>query len=84
MIILVIVAVLALGGGASFVAESSVPGDALYVVKTSVNEEVRGILAVGAEADAKWEAELAVRRLEEATKLEARGELTAEAATELN
>ena len=84
MIILVIVAVLALGGGASFVAESSVPGDALYVVKTSVNEEVRGILAVGAEADAKWEAELAVRRLEEATKLEARGELTAEAAAALN
>lgn len=84
MVILIVVAVLVLGGGTSFMAESSVPGDVLYVVKTSVNEEVRGVLAVGAEADAKWEAELAVRRLGEATELEARGELTADAAAELN
>jgi len=84
MVTLIIVVVLAFGGGTSFMAESSVPGDALYVVKTSINEEVRGMLAIGAEADAKWEAELAVRRLEEAAKLEERGELTAEAAAELS
>lgn len=76
--------VLALGGGTSFMAERSVPGDALYVVKTSVNEEVRGMLAVGAEADAKWEAELAARRLDEAAKLDASGDLTDETASKLN
>ena len=74
---------IALGGGASFAAESAVPGDMLYPVKVQVNEQVRAALAVSAEADAEWEATLAERRLDEAHKLEAKGELDASVAAEL-
>ena len=84
MVILAVIAVLVLGGGVSVVAENAAPGDALYAVKTSVNEEVRGLLAIGAEADALWEVELAERRLKEAKTLEVRGTLTTEAAADLN
>src|SRR3989344_3616455 len=51
-----LVIALMLGGGVSFAAEGSLPGDALYPVKVSVNEEVRGAITVGAEAKAEWEA----------------------------
>lgn len=84
MIILAILAVLALGGGVSVAAEGAVPGDSLYAVKRSINEEVRSALAIGAEADAQWEIELAGRRLEEASELKLSGNLTVETAAELN
>ena len=85
MVVFIVLAVLALGGGGvSFAAEGAVPGDALYGVKTMVNEEVRGMIAIGADADAKWQSELAVRRLDEAAELDARGELDAEESAELN
>ncbi len=77
------VLMLALGGGASVAAEGSVPGDVLYPVKIRVNEQVRGVLATSAEADAEWEAELASRRLEEVQKLKSRGTVEADIATEL-
>ncbi len=66
-----------LGGGVSFAAENSLPGDALYPVKLYLNEEVRAVLATSVEAKAGWEARRAERRLEEAEKLAADGRLEA-------
>lgn len=75
--------VLVVGGGTSFAAESSLPGDALYKVKVGVNEEVRAALAVSDEAKAHLAADLAERRLEEAAMLAARGRLSAETQAEI-
>lgn len=60
-----------LGGAASFVAEGSLPGDALYPIKTSVNEKVKEVLAFSTEAKAEVEAEISERRLTEAAELAA-------------
>ena len=83
MVTLFIVLAVALSGGVSLVAESSVPGDALYGVKTHVNENIRSVVTTTAEADAQWEADLAERRLKEIETLSLRGELTSEVAAEL-
>lgn len=72
-------AVVLSGGGVAFAAEQALPGDALYPVKVGVNEEVRAVLAMSDEAKAEWEAERATRRLDEAARLSARGELDQEA-----
>jgi len=79
----IIAIVLLAGGGTSFAAEAAVPGDFLYPVKTEVNENIKSAFAISAEAEAKLQARLAEERLEEAEELSARGELTAEHATEL-
>ncbi len=63
------------GGGVSFAAENSLPGDPLYPVKINVIEPVQGWFAVSSEARADWEAKLAERRLEEAEKLAAENRL---------
>lgn len=60
-----------LGGGVSFASENSLPGDLLYPIKVSVNEEVRAALAVNDESKADWEARRAERRFEEAVRLAA-------------
>ena len=65
------------GAGVSYAAESALPGDALYPVKVSVNEEVRAALAPTDEAKADWEAERAERRLAEAETLAESGKLDA-------
>jgi hypothetical protein len=78
MTIALIIAVL-IGGGASFAAEGALPGDWLYPVKISVNEEVRSFVAFSDEAQARWDARRAERRLEEAAELAAEGKLDAEA-----
>ena len=77
MPIILIIALL-IGGGTSFAAEGALPGDVLYPIKVSVNEEVRSFVAISAEAQAKWDARRAERRLEEAEKLAAEGRLNAE------
>jgi len=64
-------------------AEGSVPGDALYQVKVGVNENIRSAMALSGEAKANWEARVAERRLEEAEKLTAEGELSIEAKTRI-
>jgi hypothetical protein len=69
---------LAIGGGASLVAQNSLPGDALYPVKLNINEEVRSWVALDSESRANWEIVLANRRLEEAEELAVEGELNAE------
>lgn len=78
----VAVAVLSTGGGV-YAAEASLPGDALYPVKTHVIENVRTALTVSPEAKAKWESELATRRLEEIEHLASVGELDEKKAAEL-
>lgn len=58
-----------IGGGTSFAAEGSLPGDLLYLVKVHVNEEVRAVLALSPAAKTDWEVTRAERRLEEAAQL---------------
>lgn len=65
-----------IGTGASYASERALPGDILYPVKTSVNENIRAALAVSEEAKTRWSATLAARRLEEAGVLAAEGRLT--------
>ncbi len=68
--VLAFVALLLMGGtGAAYAAEGSVPGSPLYPVKVAVIEPVQGALITSAEGQAAWHANLASRRLEEATKL---------------
>lgn len=69
--------VLACTGATSAAAEASLPGDLLYPVKVSINEEVRGAFTFGSEAKADWEVRKAERRAEEVAALKAEGRLTA-------
>ncbi len=71
------------GTGVSYAAEASVPGDLLYPIKVSVNEEVRASLTFSGEEKGKWETERAERRLEEAATLAVQGKLTTEVKKEL-
>lgn len=66
------------GGGVSLAAENSLPGDVLYPIKVSVNEEVRAALTISKEKKDEWSAQRAERRLEEAEKLDEEGRLDAE------
>ena len=52
MYIALIIALL-LSGGASLAVENSSPGDALYPVKTHLNEEVKNVLTFGSSVQAK-------------------------------
>ncbi len=69
MPIILILALMFGGGGVSYAAENALPGDALYPIKVSVNEEVRSIAALSPEAKAEWESRRVERRLEEAETL---------------
>jgi hypothetical protein len=62
----------------SYLAEKAVPGDALYAVKISVNEEVRSSLARGSYEKVVWETERLNRRIAEARLLANEGRLTEE------
>ncbi|PJE76161.1 hypothetical protein COV04_01360 [Candidatus Uhrbacteria bacterium CG10_big_fil_rev_8_21_14_0_10_48_11] len=64
------------GGGTSYAAEQSLPGDILYPVKVSVNEPFRGLFAVGNEAEANWQAQIVERRLNEAVTLASENKLS--------
>lgn len=77
-IVAIMLAVMLAGGGVSFAAEQSLPGDALYPVKVSVNEEVREAFTLRQEAKAEWQIRRAERRLEEAEQLSVDGKLDAE------
>lgn len=71
-------------GGTSFAAQGAVPGEFLYPVKIHVNENVRSAFAVGADAEAKLQADLLVERVEEAKKLAHDGKLEGEVAANVN
>ncbi len=74
---IIIALVLVLGGGTTFAANGSLPGDILYPVKIHVNEGVESALAVSSETKAKVNLNQATRRLEEAEKLAFEGRLSA-------
>ena len=82
MPIAILIALL-MGGGVSFAAADTVPGDALYPVKIHVNENVESAFTLGDSANAKLEVNLALRRLNEAEKLESEKKLNAETKAEL-
>ncbi len=67
--------------GTSFAAERALPGEALYALKTRVNEPVQGALALSPVSRAEWNASLATRRLEEIEELAASGKATPENAS---
>ena len=67
-----------IGGTLAYAAEGSVPGDLLYPIKMNITEPIRDILAITPLARAKWEAEKAIRRLDEAKKLVLKNNLTSE------
>ena len=69
---------LLIGGGVSIAAEQSLPGDALYPIKISVNETVRGGLSFSSESKASFEVKKAEKRLIEAEELAAEGKLNAD------
>ena len=78
-----LVLVMIFGSSVSYAAENSLPGDALYSVKTYVNEPARVALATNAEAKAEVQIELAERRIEEAAILAAEGRLDDDTENEL-
>ena len=82
MPIAILIAIL-MGGGVSYAAAGTVPGDTLYPVKIHLTENAESALAIGGDARAKLEAKLALRRLEEAEKLEAKHDLSADVKAEL-
>ena len=61
-----------------FVAERAMPGDPLYAIKVSFNEEVRSTLVFGAYEKVEWETERLNRRISEARLLADEGLLTEE------
>jgi hypothetical protein len=69
--------IVAVSGSTAYAAESAVPGDLLYGVKTSVNEPVALALSVSAQSKAQTHAAIAEERLAEAQALASKGALTA-------
>jgi hypothetical protein len=64
------VALLFFTGATSAIAERSLPGDILYPVKTNVNEPAASLVVRrGPDAETRWEARIAKRRLDEAKAL---------------
>ncbi len=83
-IAIALIAVLALGGGASVVANNSVPGDVLYGLKIGVNEKIEAALAFSDESRADEHLEAIAERHAEAKELDAEGKLSAEVKASLN
>lgn len=66
-----------------FVAERSVPGDALYLVKTNLNESIQGSLVTTPYEKIEFETKLMERRIAEARVLADEGKLTEEVKTQI-
>jgi len=64
-----------IGGGVSYAAEGSLPGDLLYPVKVRGTEPVRTLLAFSNEAKAELQIQFVERRLAETEKLVSLGRL---------
>lgn len=72
----IIAVVLASGGiGVAKASEQSLPGEALYKVKTVINEPILGLLKRTPEEKALWAKALSERRMEEANELSVSGKL---------
>lgn len=75
-----IAAMLLIGGGTTFAAQNSLPGELLYPVKVGVNEHIRLAFAVSNEAETEVQLALLEERVREAQALEAQGRLDGELA----
>lgn len=71
----VLLAVIVVGAGASYAAERSLPGDALYSMKLNINEPIVKAFAYSSQEKAEVEVKFAGKRLEEAQKLNAQNRL---------
>lgn len=71
-------------GTASAAAQNSLPGDALYPIKLSINEKVETLLAPDNAAKVAVQVRLAERRVDEAQTLSAQGRLDAATADTLS
>ena len=71
-------AVLTSSAGVSYAAESALPGDALYAVKTKVTEPLRGAFASSPREKAEWAMQVADERAKEAATLAAEKKLNDE------
>lgn len=76
-----LVAILGVGGGATYVAQDATPGDVLYPVKIA-SEEARTFVETNDQQRAELELEFVERRQAEIEKLAASGKLKAEHARE--
>lgn len=79
----VVAAVVLASSGVSFAAQDAQPGDVLYPVKVSVNEEVRAAFAFSPSAKTEVAIKRAEARLAEASSLSSEGKLDADTETEL-
>lgn len=68
---------------APFFAERSIPGDALYLVKTGFNEPIQAQLANSPYEKIEFETKLMERRISEARLLASEGKLTEETKTQI-
>lgn len=82
VLISLLIAVL-VGGGVTFVANKSLPGDVLYSVKTSFNDNVLESFAFSSEGKAGVHVDIAEDRLEEAEKIVVDGSLKADVRAQL-
>jgi len=74
----IVALILLVSGGTAIAAEGTLPGDMLYPVKVSINEEVRSAFSLTAQSQADWAINRTERRLKEASELALRGKLDAE------
>ncbi len=65
-------------GGTSYAASAALPGDALYPIKTNINEGLQTLVAVTPDAKVKVEVQHTKNRLAEAEILSKKGKLTEE------
>jgi len=70
--------------GASIVAESSLPGEALYPIKVNINESFQSAFAVSAENEATLQLWFIEERINEKQELEAQWKLTVEIASKID
>lgn len=74
----IMIAFVVTSGGASYVAASALPGEALYQIKVNVNENIEKLVAVSTDAKVKVEVKQTERRIKEAETLSKEGKLNDE------
>lgn len=72
---IIVLILLSLSGGLAYVSKSALPGDALYVIKTSVDEPIEEALAFGPKAESAVHIDHALERLREVEQLRNSGKL---------
>ncbi len=73
---IIVLILLTLSGGLSYIAKSALPGDMLYPVKTGIDEPIEEALAFGPEAKSAVHVSHALERLSEIAQLQSAGKLS--------